>query len=255
MIHWLFDVFAWLLESFGGSSRLQGTRLALPTHEFFPVSSRDPRERAQQVFDLVKEHAGMSRWPCRLEFWREPSIAEILDGMPHDGTESKGTAGSIFAREGTKEIVITCNENNLESPMDLVATLAHEFGHYLLFTATTPVPGGDEMHEPATDVSAVFMGFGVFLANSAFSFQQLDRGALQGWSARRRGYLGEVELSYALAIFACAKALPIKEIRIRLDTNPRSYIKKAAKDIEKRRRADITRLQRIDEKVPQARSD
>jgi hypothetical protein len=83
--------------------------------------------------------------------------------------------------------------------------MAHELGHFLIHGFSSPAPGGDEAQEPATDVCAVFLGFGVFTANAAFRFQGLDRGVMQGWRFRRLGYLGQRPLSYAQAIFLYAK--------------------------------------------------
>ena len=47
------------------------------------------------------------------------------------------------------------------------ATFAHELARYLVETFEEPAPGGDALLEPAVDIAAVFMGFGLFMANSA----------------------------------------------------------------------------------------
>ncbi len=88
-------------------------------------------------------------------------------------------------------------------PEALVAVLAHELAHYLTRTAGSPPPGGDKNREYATDLLAVFMGFGLFLANSAVEFQQFTGIDTQGWRSRTLGYLSEFELVYCLAVF-CA---------------------------------------------------
>src|SRR5688572_23737825 len=58
------------------------------------------------------------------------------------------------------------------------------------------------LSSPLTDLLTVFFGLGVFTANAAFSFQQWTNTATQGWQTERRGYLGEEEIGYALALFA-----------------------------------------------------
>ena len=54
------------------------------------------------------------------------------------------------------------------------------------------------------DLGAVVLGFGIFLANTAFEFQQTSSGGMTGWGYDHRGALGQVEVAYALAIVATA---------------------------------------------------
>jgi hypothetical protein len=46
-----------------------------------------------------------------------------------------------------------------------------------------------------------FMGFGVFLCNAVFDFQQWGDSFHSGWSWQKQGYLSESEHPYALALF------------------------------------------------------
>jgi hypothetical protein len=82
----------------------------------------------------------------------------------------------------------------------MIATFAHELGHYVMSTATTAPPGGWELHELHTDIAAVWLGFGLFLANSARSFSQFQSAGEMGWSSRTQGYLSEPALVTATAI-------------------------------------------------------
>jgi hypothetical protein len=86
-------------------------------------------------------------------------------------------------------------------PHSLVATFAHELSHYLLHSAGTQPPGGRELNEHATDLGAVFMGFGTFLANSAKNFSQFQNESEQGWQMQSQGYLSENALVTSLALF------------------------------------------------------
>jgi hypothetical protein len=56
----------------------------------------------------------------------------------------------------------------LKRPDHLIATLAHELAHYLLATARESPPCEKEEGEFLTDLAAVYLGFGVFLANARF---------------------------------------------------------------------------------------
>jgi hypothetical protein len=108
---------------------------------------------------------------------------------------------------GKPKAVITYNPAMVCRPQALVATLAHEVAHYLGRTADCPPPGGEKNWEYATDLLAVFTGFGLFLANSAIEFQQFTGYNNQGWSSRTLGYLSEFELVYCLAVFCTLKKI------------------------------------------------
>lgn len=95
----------------------------------------------------------------------------------------------------------------LQRPDRLIATFAHELAHYLLATAAEPPPCESDEIEFLTDLAAVYLGFGVFLANTRFDFEVLHDGPLQGWRMGHSGYLPEADLIFALGLFIRAKAL------------------------------------------------
>ena len=97
-------------------------------------------------------------------------------------------------------MTITYNPALSDDPTALIATFAHELGHYLMSTARSDPPGGWELHELHTDLAAVHLGFGLFLANSARSFSQFQSAGMMGWSSRSQGYLSEGALTTALVI-------------------------------------------------------
>ena len=143
----------------------------------------------------------MTQWKCRLqpgETGRPTEVGTALH-VRHEGRHPP--AGTFGAPGGASEPIVTYDPQLLSDPSALVATFAHELAHYLLATARTPPPGGHALEELATDVAAVFMGFGVFLLNSAMSFSQYQNFDSQGWHVRRQGYLSERALATALAIF------------------------------------------------------
>lgn len=91
----------------------------------------------------------------------------------------------------------------LERPDQLIATFAHELAHYLLATKHSEPPCADDEKEFLTDLTAVYLGFGVFLANARFNFE----GLVHGWRMARSGYLPEADLIFALALFIEAKGV------------------------------------------------
>jgi hypothetical protein len=195
---WQLACFEWLLHGSGGFGRFRRSVLVLPTDEFFPQRNLPPGALEGALFEQVKKHAGMSGWRCTLDI-------QIPDPDPHVAP-TIAVQGAPQSPLGTfhghpTRATITYRPGLLADPMSFVATMAHELGHFLVSDIAQPVPGGDENLEFATDLAAAFLGFGVFLANAAFTFAQFDRGDAIGWSTRRQGYLTEPQLLNALSIF------------------------------------------------------
>jgi hypothetical protein len=195
---WQLDCFEWLLRGSGGFGRFRRSLLVLPTDEFFPQRGLPPGTVEAVLFEQIKRHAGMEGWKCKLEVQAEdpdPHVAPtiVVQGAPRSPL---GT----FQRSPTSA-TITYGAGLISNPMSFVATVAHELGHLLISDIAEPIPGGETNLEFLTDLAAVFLGFGVFLVNSAFTFSQFDGGATIGWSARRQGYLSEPQLLNALSIF------------------------------------------------------
>jgi len=237
-LRWQFDVYEWLFSNFGGYADFLKTELPLPTPEFFPEP--DP----ELIFERVKQYAGMANWPCRLETYDESTpVDEITSRMPGSGAPSGGSAGHITTEN--EEIVIRYNETTGRDPLSLVATFGHELAHYLMFCSKSEPPFGWEQHEFTTDLTGVFMGFGVFLANSSFQFTQWQDHQMQGWQTSRQGYLGELDLSYGLALFCLLKDTDTKPVIRHLKPTPRSYFKTALKHLVKKHLAEIEGLKAV----------
>jgi hypothetical protein len=192
--------FKWLIGEFG---HLSEATLVLPTPEYFPSAQDRRRVPARLLFDDVRGAAGMEQWPCELhegESGRE-SDAGNAHLIRHEGPPAPCGTFSIEEGEGGRVAVITFDPALENDQQALVATFAHELGHYLMATARGTPPGGWELHELHTDLAAVYLGFGIFMANSAWSFGQFQSGGMQGWASRTQGYLSEAALVTALAVY------------------------------------------------------
>lgn len=222
--------FKWLLKNFGGDDFYKTTKLVLPTKDYFPSKVNSPEGAASETFEAVKKHAGLENWMCKLEIQEEdadPVVAPTL-AIQNAPTSPHGT----FQATEENEVVITYNPALASQPTQLVATFAHELAHYLTATSKEDPPGGWENWEFATDIAATFLGFGVFMANSAFSFSQYTNSDSQGWKSSRNGYLSESEHIYALAIFIELKGISAELASGHLKPHLKKLLKKAHKELD-----------------------
>lgn len=192
--------FKWLTGQFG---RIGDTPLVLPTGDFFTRSGASGEAAVRELFDDVRRAAGMADWACELKAGESDRPIEAGNAhlIRHEGPSAP--CGTFEVRDGLagRYAVIRYNPAMAADPAGLVATFAHELGHYLMATAAGDPPGGWELHELHTDLAAVYLGFGIFLANGARSFAQFQSAGMAGWSSRLQGYLSEGALVTALALF------------------------------------------------------
>ncbi len=224
------ECYKWLLTHFGGDAFYKEAQLILPTKEFFPIEVDSSESAAQSTFNQVKHHAGLEEWPCKLQEQDEDQNIHVAPTVVLQNTEQNPLG--TFSQNENNEIVITYNPKIVSNPTEMVATFAHELSHYLTGTASEPPPGGWENWEFATDIGATFLGFGVFLANSTFNFQQYTDSDSQGWAVTGGGYLSESEHSYALAIFILLKDISPHLVYPHCNNSIKACLKKALKELE-----------------------
>ena len=190
--------FKWIGREFA----LPPGELVLPTAERFPPSSNKGHARVADLFEHVKRAARMEEWPCELRAGAGERPAHVGTGLllRHEGATPPCGTFQVTEADGRQSVVITYSPSLAGETTALIATFAHELAHYLMSTSKSDPPGGWELHELHTDLLAVHLGFGLFLANSARSFAQFQSAGEMGWSARTQGYLSEGALVTALAL-------------------------------------------------------
>ena len=193
-LEWLLACFAWIDRTLGERDRSDGfePRLVLPSDQDIQNAKTAP-----ELFEVVKRIAGLEAWECRLE--KGEARRERIDTGLATGPFTDSNALGTFSVEGNTP-VIRYDPSLLRDPDALVATFAHELAHLVIHSLGMP-PGGQALEEHATDCLAVYLGFGVFLANSARHFSQFNDGAMQGWSSQTSGYLSENALVTAIVVF------------------------------------------------------
>lgn len=235
-LQWQFDVYRWLFQNFGGYTSFLTRDLVLPTSEF------SPENHPKSIFERMKHFAWMSDWPCYLSTNDEP--LPIENAKPYPDCVYRPETEEDDSEENQPTIFHYC-EGLDDQPTQVIATFAHYLAYYQIHQASTSPPLGGEYLEYTTDLTAVFLGFGVFVANASFQFSQWQDHAWQGWSYRRQGYLGELDLAYGLALFCLLKDCNPKPVRRHLRPNPRSYFKTALRHLRKHHRSDLEALMNV----------
>ena len=236
---WLFDAFAWALRHFDADVFYQETLLVTPTNRHFPGRESSAEGMALLIFDQVKQYAGMKHWPCQLVAANDPAVNAPVH-VRIEGPVRGSKALVAQPADSNHRLVIPYTTQQLAKPEAFIAQFAHVLAHYLGQTADEPPPGGESFWPQATEVLAVFMGFGLMIANSAYTFRG-GCGSCYNPLAERSASLSQDEATYALAIFSVLKDIPNKDVLAHLKSYLRPAYKKAVKEI--RQNAKIAALQ------------
>jgi len=230
--HWLLETFAWLAKQLGGLEALSARPIVLPSRMFFPSTDLAGHAKAEFVLDCIRRQMGMLEWPCNLVVQPE-RLGTRIPGMTYATVFSVGHVAGTFSLSGNGAD-ITYDPANIDQPWRLIATLAHELAHYRLSALPEPPPGGPDMLEPATDLTTILFGFGLFGANTAFEFRGHQDFQSQGWSTSRLGYLRERDWIFGLALFLTVGDKPCELLRPYLKDHLWGDLQAARKSIRSR---------------------
>jgi len=212
------------LASIIGADRLFAPTV-LPTAEFFP----DPyNPNSPESLSLMASRVARSMEidPTQIELTLFQTHHDVTRTLVPFGNWNSSGAGGLYFHDPDRRTRISINQTQMKNPMALVGTLAHEFGHVILLRPGLVKRDEPDM-EPLNDLLTVFLGFGIFSANSAFQFEQYTTNESQGWSTQRLGYLSEEVWGYALARYALERDELKPAWRKHLVTNIATYMERS----------------------------
>jgi hypothetical protein len=222
------------LEKLLGRRRMLEARVITPTAEDFP----DPYDKAstasiEKLFVRVCSYMQVDRDGIEFEIFPDETeeLRRILPywrgglGRHAAGLYLHAMEGRVSEEDHASDIV-AIRSSQLKDPVSLVATIAHELGHVTLLGQGL-MSSKTSDHEPMTDLLTVFLGLGIFNANSANRFKRWQDDRSQGWSMQRLGYLTEEIFGYALAKFSVERGEGKVEWERHLCTNVRSYFNRS----------------------------
>jgi len=233
IILWLFDTYRWALKNFEADVFFNETVLVKPNNQFFAGEENSADGMANLIFTKVKEYAGVSHWPCQLV--EESQLTSMVRPELKIEGPARGRKGlpQVLAPD-SDPLLVTYNQFQLTDPEVLIATYAHTLAYYLGMMAPEPPPGGQENLPHATELLAVFMGFGVIMANSANTSKIRSCASCSGPAVERTNFLSQFDTCYALAIFAHLKGLEKNDVLSSLKKNLRPFYKNALKELSSR---------------------
>jgi len=240
------------LDTLLGSHRHLQSKVVLPRDEDFPDPYRNSPAAAERLFHRICTYMLVDSSSIDFEVFQDDA-AEMRDLLPISGhSKSRFPAGLYIPGSSDSDPaypeqplqhpkilaarpVIAVLSSKLRDPLVLIATIAHEIGHIILLRDVRLDPETPD-HEPLTDLLTIYLGFGVFTANSALQFRQFQNETKQGWSTSRLGYLSQEILGYALARSAVIRGEEKPQWSRHLSTNVRTYFTRSAAWLRKNHR-------------------
>ena len=185
---WIDARCSWIVDQFG-LERILATKVMAADTELLEGYRADDQDSVLALFRKICTTMDIDFKSIRFDFMR------------NDKQKDVNYATGLYRSLGNGMHAITIDRELLESPIDLIATLAHELCHVLLI-GHQRITGEEDDHEPLTDLLTVFFGFGALSGNSVLRDESWHEGNYSSWQIRRAGYLTMPMYGYALAIYA-----------------------------------------------------
>ena len=229
-VQWLFDCYGWALLQFDVHVLRKEAVLVLPNDRFFPGRANSAEGMANLIFDRVKEYAGVSHWPTSLIDVRR-STTWAPEQLVLPGAHRASNGAMPEAVDERERLLVLYDSAMVNNPEAMIAGLSHQLAHYMVSLAKEPPPGGEQNRAHITELLAVYLGFGLMFANSAFNVRIPRCGSCAPQPVDRQSFLSQYDTTYALAIYCVLKAIPNRTVLPHLKGSLRSFYKKAVREV------------------------
>jgi len=217
---WVEERLQWLVEEFDDHA-FNGRPIVLPTPEFFPDQYDGSQKAVRTLLDRVCGYMDVVPDLVALKFVADAGKIWLVNDAGHYLPHAAGTYQEAVGDEDEDEdedndleedayqgqrrvaegkFIISIDKTGLHDPMGLVGTMAHELAHVrLLGEGRTTSEEYD--NELLTDLTVVFFGLGVFLANTPRNWDS-QYTKWPGTSLNKPEYMTPPMFGYALAHLA-----------------------------------------------------
>jgi len=191
---WVEDRLDWLCQEFP-ENIFAGKRLVLPSAEFFPEAYNGTEDDVEVLLRRVCDYMEVDRSRVVLDLMTGGDKTLLVN---EEGHHIAGVGGTYEDAGGYAAIHLDVSE--LDDPIRVVGTLAHELAHHRLM-GEQRVSGEEFDNELLTDLTTVVLGLGLFLARSPRNW----RSQYFKWEAtdfNRTEYMSPPMFGHALAHLA-----------------------------------------------------
>ena len=189
---WVEKRLGWLANQFG-LDVFTRRALILPTEDFFPDRFGADQQAAQTLLERVCRYMDADPDCVELKLFRDSNPLWLVN---EQGQYLPGAAG-LYEESDSSRVVIQLGKSQLSEPIWAIGTIAHELAHLRLL-------GEKRIHQSVfdnellTDLTVVFHGLGIFLANDPRAWEsQMTR-----WpnsKLKKPEYMTQPMFGYALA--------------------------------------------------------
>lgn len=181
-----------------GFEQLVGHPVLLPQSKYFPDSWEEGPRGVVALVRRLLHYAGLEDFRVHVT---------VYDNEEHTQYDTRGVghgaagAAAWFAGIDGKVCRFGVERRELRHVDELIGTLGHEVAHAYRAHHSLIV-SDSRVEEQLTDLTAVYLGFGVFLLNSSSSFRTggySESGQQLLWEKRARGYLTPARIAFLLA--------------------------------------------------------
>jgi len=191
---WVEERLEWLTAEFDDSA-FSGRRIVLPTPEFFPDPYDGSKKAVRILLDRVCGYMGVVPDLVAMKLVADAGKIWLVNEA---GQYLPGAAGTYA--EGARKFIVRIDKTGLDDPMGLVGTVAHELAHVRLLGEGRIMREVYD-NELLTDLTAVALGLGVFLANTPRNWDS-QLGKWPDSDLNRPEYMTPPMFGYALAHLA-----------------------------------------------------
>ncbi|MEH6444540.1 MAG: hypothetical protein V7784_11635 [Oceanospirillaceae bacterium] len=235
---WIIECYAYALQNFDEQEFYQRSVLVKPSNEFFPGKVASIEEKAENIFQHCLKYSGLQHWPFQLYHPGEKAETSLHSfGFEVLKRNSAGKLENLAVNESSPSpaipippMMLSYNPQQTLKPEDLAASYAQLLAQHLILQAKQLPPGGRDYFIEASEVVGIFMGFGIVMCNSAYTFRG-GCGSCFNAAANRQASLAEGEVLFALALYCHLKKIDAGEVTAHLKKHMKRGYKTAVKQV------------------------
>ena len=195
---WLWAALQTLVDARGEQTILTAPIL-LPDDRYFPDRWTPDSQGVAALAKRLLGYAGLAHLAVDVEIFVEPTeVREVgLDGRAASTTHAGAAAWFAGIRGNT--CYVGAEQDQLDDPLAIVGSMAHEIAHAYRRAHRLERPDRD-LEEKLTDVTTIYLGFGILTTASSARFitKQHDNLA-SSYRHVKQGYLAAHEMAFMLA--------------------------------------------------------